>query len=185
MSIYTPKRAHTKYRRIYEQHYGPIPKEENGRTYDIHHIDGDHSNNDPSNLKAVTLQEHYDIHYAMEDWGACIAIKMRMDSDPNLISELNIKRIEDGTHNFLGGDLQRQRIEAGTHHFLGGEIAKKSNRKRLENGTHHLLGPSANKRLLAEGKHPSQMKLQCEHCGKIVSKPNYVLWHGTKCKKLQ
>ena len=36
-----------KYRKIYEQHHGPIPIDESGRTYDIHHIDGNHFNNDP------------------------------------------------------------------------------------------------------------------------------------------
>jgi len=35
----------TKYRKIYEQHNGPIPK-----GMDIHHIDGNHANNDPNNL---------------------------------------------------------------------------------------------------------------------------------------
>ena len=56
-----------KYRKIYEHHHGLIPKEENGRTYEIHHIDGNHSNNNPSNLTAVTLQDHYDIHYSQQD----------------------------------------------------------------------------------------------------------------------
>jgi hypothetical protein len=50
------------------------------------------------------------------------------------------KRIEDGTHNFLDSDYQRnvqkKRVEDGTHHFLGGEIA----RKRVEDGTHHCSG---------------------------------------------
>ena len=53
------------YRKIYEDHYGQIPLDEEGRSYDIHHIDGNHNNNDISNLKAVTIQEHYDIHYAL------------------------------------------------------------------------------------------------------------------------
>ena len=59
------------YRKIYETHYGPIPIDEEGRTFDIHHIDGNHSNNSPQNLKAVTIKEHYDIHYLQEDWSAC------------------------------------------------------------------------------------------------------------------
>lgn len=62
MTIYSS----TNYRKIYEQHYGPIPKDSDGRTYEIHHIDGDHSNNDPSNLKCVSIQEHYDIHHSQE-----------------------------------------------------------------------------------------------------------------------
>ena len=72
----------TNYRKIYEQYHGPIPKEPNGRTYDIHHIDGNHSNNDPTNLVAVSIQEHHDIHQSQGDWGACSAILMRMQLTP-------------------------------------------------------------------------------------------------------
>jgi len=60
MTIYNT----TNYRKIYEQYYGPIPRDEQGRSYEIHHIDGNHSNNDPTNLKCVSIQEHYDIHYS-------------------------------------------------------------------------------------------------------------------------
>ena len=59
----------TIYRRIYESHFGPIPK-----GYHIHHIDGDHSNNNPENLMCVTAQEHFRIHYEQKDYGACWAM---------------------------------------------------------------------------------------------------------------
>lgn len=57
------------YRKIYEQTFGPIPVDSSGRTYEIHHIDGNHLNNDIENLKAMTIQEHYDIHNAQGDFG--------------------------------------------------------------------------------------------------------------------
>jgi hypothetical protein len=50
------------YRKIWESHHGPIPKDENGRTYDIHHIDGNRKNNHINNLLCVTLEDHYKIH---------------------------------------------------------------------------------------------------------------------------
>lgn len=50
---------------------------------DIHHIDGDHNNNHPENLQAVTLQEHYDIHKSQNDHYACYMIATRMDIKPN------------------------------------------------------------------------------------------------------
>jgi hypothetical protein len=64
------------------------------------------------------------------------------------------KRIEDGTHNFLDSDYQRnvqkKRVEDGTHHFLGGEIA----RKRVEDGTHHFLGGELQRKRIEDGTHP-------------------------------
>jgi hypothetical protein len=46
---------------------------------EIHHIDGNHFNNDPINLLAVTINEHLEIHLRQKDWGAVQAIRMRMD----------------------------------------------------------------------------------------------------------
>jgi hypothetical protein len=66
--------AETKiHRKIFIKHFGPIPE-----GFDIHHIDGNHSNNDPSNLKAVSLQEHYDIHFSQGDYAAALRIAQRM-----------------------------------------------------------------------------------------------------------
>jgi hypothetical protein len=50
------------YRAIYERHHGPIPKDEKGRSYHIHHIDHNHSNNHPDNLLAVHPIEHHNHH---------------------------------------------------------------------------------------------------------------------------
>jgi hypothetical protein len=67
-----------KYRKIWESHYGEIPKDELGRTYDIHHIDGNRLNNDISNLKAVSLQDHYNTHIQQGDIDAANLIAQRM-----------------------------------------------------------------------------------------------------------
>lgn len=75
MSIYRRNKNH---RKIYEQHFGPIPKESNGRTYEVHHLDGDPNNNDPANLVAVTIQDHFDIHFSQGDWRACILLSRRL-----------------------------------------------------------------------------------------------------------
>lgn len=135
------------YRKIYEQHFGPIPKEPNGRTYEIHHIDGNHTNNDPNNLKVVTIQEHYDIHYAQSDWGACFKMAKRMNISPDertkLASMAAKKRLMNGTHNFQDKSFhkqhssinQRNRVLSGKHNFLGSELQK----SRIDNGTHPFL----------------------------------------------
>ena len=50
------------YRKLWESKNGPIPKDEFGRSYEIHHKDGNRKNNSIENLACVTIQEHYEIH---------------------------------------------------------------------------------------------------------------------------
>jgi hypothetical protein len=136
----------TKYRKIYEHHYGSIPKEDNGRSYEIHHIDGNHTNNNPNNIIAVSLKEHYDIHYSQQDFGACFLLAQKMKLPYNQISELNrlqnLKRIEKGTHNLMrredGTSHASDRVQNGTHHFLKpGQIPKKKSIPKRKNGEIH------------------------------------------------
>ena len=158
------------HRKIYEQHYGKIPTDKFGRTYDIHHIDGNHSNNSPENLKAVTVQEHFDIHLSQGDYGACYLIaKQRMSLPKEDLSELNRKKA-------------LKRVEDGTHHWLGGTVQKVVQRRRVANGTHNLLGSKHALDRLAKGTHPSQIKKTCEYCGKITGSGQYGMWHGKNCK---
>jgi hypothetical protein len=102
MTIYTGNN----YRKIYESHFGPIPKDENGRSYEIHHIDGNRKNNDPSNLQCLSIQEHYNIHFNQSDWGACYLIARKMKLSPeemsNLSKRVNSQRIQTGEHQFCG-----------------------------------------------------------------------------------
>jgi hypothetical protein len=160
------------YRKIYEHHHGPIPKDEQGKTFHIHHMDGNHSNNHPDNLKAVSNQEHYDIHYAQGDWAACHRLGYKINLSADEISELArrnaVKRVQDGTHNFLSEDMQRrrsgislkssyERVINGIHNFLGGEISRRVSQERVANGTHNFLGGELQRRLnkkrVEEGTH--------------------------------
>ena len=154
------------YRKIYEKHVGPIPREQNGRSYEIHHIDGNRANNSVDNLKAVTIQEHYDIHYLQEDWAACVRIGAKMKLSPAELSTAahnhNLKMVKEGTHPWLGSDFASARnaklIEEGTHNFLGGAVQSKMNRARLNNGTHPFMkkidGTSLATERVKNGTHP-------------------------------
>jgi hypothetical protein len=92
------------YRKIYETHYGLIPKDNDGRSYEIHHLDGDRNNNNPSNLKAVSIQEHYDIHFSQGDYGACLRMSHRMNISPVEKSRLSriiaLNQVKNGVHPF-------------------------------------------------------------------------------------
>jgi hypothetical protein len=153
----------TIYRKIYEQNFGPIPKEPNGRTYEIHHIDGNHNNNDPTNLRAMTIQEHYDIHYSQGDWGACFKMAKRMEMTPEVKSRLaslaSKKRLTEGTHNFQDENFhtkhssinQRNRVLSGKHNFLGSGLQK----SRVANGTHPFLKQNRTKYDLCSNQRPA------------------------------
>jgi hypothetical protein len=76
------------YRKIWEMHHGKIPKDEEGFSYEIHHIDGNHKNNDICNLKLVTIKEHLQIHLEQKDWFAAALIAKRIGLGPDYISNL-------------------------------------------------------------------------------------------------
>ena len=145
-----------KYRKIYENHHGPIPRDNEGRTYEIHHIDGDKQNNHPDNLKCVSIQEHYDIHYSQGDWMACYRMAFRKKLSPEETAELSRKAqkemVDNGTHPLLG--VNDPRIKNKTRHFFGGEIAKQTQRKRVADGTHHLIGGEIQRQAVIDGKNP-------------------------------
>lgn len=173
------------YRRIYEQHYGEIPKDAEGRSYEIHHIDGNHQNNDISNLKCVSIREHYDIHYSQKDWAACRIIAVRIKDLSNLselTTNMNRERLENGSHNFLGkSNPTHKRIKEGSFHFLGGEIQK----TKIKEGTHNFIGesnPVYNQ--LKTGTHPfkNQKQIKCPHCDKIGANSNMKRWHFDNCE---
>ena len=78
----------SKYRKIWENHYGHIPKDEYGRTFEIHHLDGNRENNNIDNLLCVSIKEHYNIHYKKGEYGACVLIAKRMNLPIDHISKI-------------------------------------------------------------------------------------------------
>lgn len=197
MSIYSKN-----YRKIYEQIFGPIPKDEYGRTYDIHHIDGNRNNNSPENLIALSIEEHYNIHYNQGDWGACHVLSSRMNLTPEEISILGSKaqkkRVEAQTHNFLGSNNNKKRIEDGTHNFL----TNNPTHQKIQNGTHIFLDENfqkmvtekskiRNKKMVEEGTHlfvtnnpggessRNRIKEGTHHF--LTNNPGKVSWFCEKC----
>ena len=79
------KRKQTKIHRIiYEKHYNCclLP------FIEIHHVDGNHSNNDITNLKPVTALEHYEIHLRQGDKAAAALIGVRANVTIKIRSQL-------------------------------------------------------------------------------------------------
>jgi hypothetical protein len=72
--------------------------------------------------------------------------------------EDSLRRVKNGTHNFLGGKIQResnlQRVKDDTHNFLDGKIQRETQHQRVKNGMHNFVGESnPNHKRLEDGMH--------------------------------
>lgn len=124
------------YRKIYERHFGPIPKDDQGRSYHIHHRDRNHNNNNPENLQAVSLEEHYQIHLEAGDWWAALRLAQRLRMTQEEISSLAKKRhkqaVGAGTHPFLNKKNSSKGGRLGIEHVKRNGWSKEAIRKRVE-----------------------------------------------------
>jgi hypothetical protein len=84
------------YRKLWSEHFGDIPKDEFGRSFEIHHKDGNHKNNALENLECVSIQDHYNRHYQNADYGACVMIAKRMNMPPDHISKIQLGKKRPG-----------------------------------------------------------------------------------------
>ncbi len=187
MTIYrNPKRTKINYRKIYEQYYGPIPLDSDGRTYEIHHIDGDNHNNDPSNLIALSIKDHYKLHKDQGDYTEAWAIGCRMkisaEEKSMLASLSNLNTIKNGTNPFCDANIRMKgtlaaresnlkKIKINEYHLQSGDIQRTASQKRVADGTHNFLGSAMNKSMLENGTHPSKIIVTCHHCGKSGGNP--------------
>jgi len=181
----TYNRTHSRsYRRIYEKHYGPIPKDELGRSYEIHHKDGNHANNDINNLQLVTIEEHFNIHYAQGDMTAASMISKRMhyaltSEQLSEIARHSVKdQIERGVHNFSNPELHaeytRRAIERGTHCTQDSALQSAKGKKGA------AASRTKRTRRFAVDNPNTKMKT-CERCGVTTTAPAYGKCHGPKC----
>jgi len=139
------------YRRIYEQYYGSIPRDENNRPFDIHHKDGDRTNDDISNLEALSLPDHYDRHWTQGDIGAALAIAQRMKKTHNELSYLArqhaLKRVKEGTNPFQrrpdGTSMASDQVVKGINPFQRRSDGSSLSSDRVAKGNHPFLDKKA------------------------------------------
>jgi hypothetical protein len=160
------KKRSSSYRRIYKRHYGEIPY-----AHDIHHKDGDFNNNDITNLVAVSIEEHYNIHYQQGDWGACSAIAWRLKMDPaerlRLVRLANKSRIGIPRPDMIGNKnpMHDPIIAKKVSDFQKGKTKDRDHRAAMS----------------VAAKDRATIKITCEHCNKKTNDVNYTRWHGSKC----
>jgi hypothetical protein len=171
MSIYSrlPRRG-INYRKIWKQHHGPIPKDENGVSFQIHHIDGNKSNNSIENLMCLSIEDHYQLHLSQKEYAAARLIAIQMKRSPEEISELSRKTVT---------KTNQRMIQDGTHPWLGPEHNNRKNAEAVANGTHHWLGSENNRRRIEAGTHPfTNSEIQSRIARNAVAKGTNVLVGG-------
>jgi hypothetical protein len=125
------------HRKIWQKHYGEIPKDEKGRTYDIHHIDGNPLNNDISNLVALSRREHYETHKRQGDWAACLILAESTNFTAEQLSDIAKRTAEKTSRRLKGVPLsaehRRKLSEAkrGKPSNRRGTVHSEESRKRM------------------------------------------------------
>jgi hypothetical protein len=124
------------HRRIYEDYHkvSLLPGIE------IHHIDGNHQNNNIENLLAVTPEEHYNIHYQQGDYAAALLITGRVLVDPAVKSKLASLAAVKGNAEGKCGFVLGHASEAGKLGGKAGGAYAKKNRTGI-----FALSPEKNK----------------------------------------
>lgn len=66
------------YRKFWIKHNGKIPVDENGISFEIHHLNGNRNCNDLSNLTCISIKEHFSIHHNQGNWQAAERILQKI-----------------------------------------------------------------------------------------------------------
>jgi len=114
-----------RYRLIYEEHYNCclLPYIE------IHHIDGNHSNDSIDNLMAVTALEHYQIHLSQGDKAAAALIGVRANIPNEVRAQLNREQAIENNRLGISGFGLGHASRAGSIGGKKGGMTAKNNKK--------------------------------------------------------
>ena len=189
------------YRKVYESHYGKIPK-----GHHIHHIDGNPLNNEISNLKCVTSEEHVKLHQdEFVKWAS-------------IGGQIGGKKSKEEKLGWCGWDFEKRSLSSKNRKYSEESKIKKSNTlkklyktgkmvhwsklydkeivsEKIKQGDpgKSMRGKTAwNKGVSMELKNPEQARLNkstaalnrqkfaCENCGRSFDKGNLTK-HSKKC----
>jgi hypothetical protein len=147
------------YRQIWKNHYGKIPKDENGISYQIHHIDGNRFNNNIENLMCVSIKEHYEIHLKQGDFAAAHVIKTKMENYEQSLGWNHKEETKQKISKSLKGKYIRNE-----------ESIKRQIESKIKNGTIKLKEETKNK--ISESLKGKKRLPMSEECKKKIGNSN-------------
>jgi hypothetical protein len=170
-----------KYRQVWENVYGEIPKDDDGRSYEIHHIDGNRKNNSIENLKCVSLKEHYEIHLLQGDFASAAFLKQKMGTpfigwkhSDKTIEKIRKHNIDNPRTYWLGKKRPDISLKQ-TGRVVSDETKQKQREIKLNNPTKYWEGKKR------EGFTINKIR-KCPHCGLEGNGGSMLQWHFDKCK---
>lgn len=170
------------YRKLWMQKNGPIPLDKQGRSYEIHHIDGNRKNNCLENLLCLSIEDHYKLHYDKGEYFAANLIAQRMDKPAEPIKKWDIsesrraalRESKLGDKNPMKDPAVRKKVSEA---LKGRKKSPESEAKRLKSreGFRHS---EETKQKMKKPKY----KLKCPHCSLEGGSSQMKRWHFENCK---
>jgi hypothetical protein len=149
------------YKKIWSSAYGTIPKDNQGKSYEIHHIDGNRENNDLINLMCISIQEHYDIHKQQGDYYAAWLIAQRMKI--TLEETFNLKKS-------LRGRVITQDTRDKMSKAQKGRVAILETKTRISKALTGKKRPEEVRRKISESKKGKPGRVQSEEVKEKIKK---------------
>ena len=155
------------YRQIWIDHNGPIPLDENGVTYDIHHIDGNRKNNNICNLIALSLKDHYKVHYDKKQYCAAHLISQRLNMTPEERDHIN-KKLSEVKKGKPLSEYHKSRMKKPKTE----ETKKRMKKPKTKEHKEAIRFSSIGKKY---------KKIECPHCKKQIGSNNAKRFHFNNC----
>ena len=188
------------HRKIWEDANGPIPLDEFGRSYHIHHIDGDPTNNELSNLLCLSPNDHFELHRSQCDYGAVFLLmsnhlSLSAEERSDIISKANSNRwknysdverksIINKNRNSNKSTWSSEKLRRETGIKISESHAARTKEQKEQES---LLRSSSIKSAWKSSSFDAQRehmstKVVCPHCGKEGQKAAMSRYHFDRCK---
>jgi hypothetical protein len=189
--------AGVNYRKLWKEYHGiNIPKDEQGRSYEIHHLDGNHSNNSIENLICVSIEEHRKIHSEQGEKGAANLIADRLDKVYERgwqHSEETRRRMSEshkGLNTWSKGKPNPQKTVQCPHcREIGGQsgMVRYHFDNCLRKPGNETITRTVSERFKESRRKPKSkitipQQVVCEHCNKKGGPRAMKRWHFDNCK---
>ena len=160
------------YRKIYERHYGPIPK-----GFHVHHKDLNHENDDPLNLEALHPDDHANKHGFLNNFIMAQSTAIERSIITRKQQRWKTQKSQDMKGN-TNGKGNRGKIHTNEHKH---KACVSMLGKRNGVGSIRTEKWKQSQSELKRGK--SKPRIDCPHCHASGGAPVMIRWHFQNCRK--